>query len=109
MALVEEIKYKGKIEVLNFRDRDWREVPVEPAWGHLQSVAWAADGKGFFVTSWSPDSMNLLHVGLDGKVTPLLRNGHRQWMRGPLPSPDGKYLAFQTQTTDSNVWMLERF
>jgi Tol biopolymer transport system component len=109
LALVEEIKHKGKIEVLTFRDRAWREVTVEAGWGKLQSVAWTGDGKGFFVTSWSPDSMNLLHVALDGKVTPLLRNGHRQWMRGTLPSPDGKYLAFQAGTTDSNVWMLEGF
>jgi Tol biopolymer transport system component/predicted Ser/Thr protein kinase len=109
LALVEDIKYNGKIEVLTFRDRAWREVPVEPAWGHLQSVAWAADGKGFFVTSWLPDSFNLLHVGLDGKVNPILRNGHRQWMHGPLPSPDGKYLAIKAGTTDSNVWILEGF
>ena len=95
--------------MLTFRDRAWRDVPVEAAWGHLQSVAWAADGKGFFVTSWSPDSFNLLHVALDGKVSSLLRNGHRQSMWGPLPSPDGRYLAFQAQTTDSNVWMLEGF
>jgi hypothetical protein len=95
--------------VLTFRDRAWRELPVETAWGALQSVAWAADGKGFFVTSWSPDSMNLLHVTLDGKVNPLLRNGHRQWMWGPSPSPDGRYLAIGAETTDSNVWMLEDF
>jgi Tol biopolymer transport system component len=108
-ALVEPLEYKGKIEVLTFRDRALREVPVEAGWGDLQSVAWAADGKGFFVTSNSRDSFNLLHVALDGKVSPLLRNGHRQWMYGPLPSPDGKYLAYQAQTTDSNVWMLENF
>jgi eukaryotic-like serine/threonine-protein kinase len=108
-AALVELEYKGKIEVLTFRDRTSHEVPVEAGWGDLQSVAWAADGKGFFVTSWLPDSFNLLHVALDGKVNPLLRNGHRQWMWGPLPSPDGKYLAFQAQTTDSNVWMLEGF
>jgi Tol biopolymer transport system component len=103
------VKYKGRIEVLTLSDRAWREVSVEPGWGLLQSIAWAADGNGFFVTSWLPDSFNLLHVKLDGKVKPLLRNGRRQWMFNPLPSPDGKYLAFQAQTYDANVWMLEGF
>ena len=30
-------------------------------------------------------------------------------MIGPLPSPDGKYLAFQARTNYANVWMLENF
>ena len=75
-------------------------------------IAWIADGKGFFVTSLLPDSelrFNLLYVTVDGKVKPLLRNTVRQWMINPMPSPDGKYLAFQAQTWDSNVWMLEGF
>jgi len=104
-----EDKYKGRIDVLTFRDHAWREVPVEPEWGSLQYIAWAADGNGFFVTSVLPDSFNLLHVTLTGKVKPQLRNAQRQWMINPLPSPNGKYLAFQAETEDSNVWMLEGF
>ena len=50
-----------------------------------------------------------LYVSLAGKVKPLARNGHRQWMGKPLPSPDGKYLAYEAYTADSNVWMLENF
>jgi len=38
-----------------------------------------------------------------------LQNGHRQWLENPLPSPDGKYLAFQGQTWDSNVWLIDNF
>ena len=95
--------------MLTLRDSAWHEVSVEPGWGDIQSVAWAADGNGFYVTSWLPDSFNLLHITPNGKVKPLLRNGHRQWMSDPSPSPDGKYLAFQAQTWDSNVWMLEGF
>ena len=109
LALVDPHEYHGRIQVLTVRDSAWHEVSGEPRWGDFQSIAWAADGKGFFVTSWLPDSFNLLNVTLAGKVSPLLRNGHRQWMTAPLPSPDGKYLAFQAQTYDSNVWMLEGF
>jgi hypothetical protein len=109
LALVDSHKYYARIEVLTVRDRVWHEVSGEPGWGDYQSIAWAADGNGFFVTSWLPDSFNLLYITLAGKVKPLLRNGHRQFMINPLPSPDGKYLAFQSQTWDSNVWMLEGF
>ena len=56
-----------------------------------------------------PDSNLLYYVTLAGKVKPLLPKGRHPWMIGPLPSPDGKYLAFQAQTRDSNVWMLENF
>ncbi len=103
-------KHKGRIELLILRDRTWHGVPVESGWGNLQSIAWAADGNSLFAASWwLPDSFNLLHVTLNGKVKPLLPNGHRQWMTRPLPSPDGKYLAFEAHTLDSNVWMLEGF
>src|SRR5262249_33604730 len=105
LALVRgEDKYKGRIDVLTFSDRAWHEVPVEPAWGLLQSIAWAAAGNGFFVTSNLPDSKNLLHITLNGKVQPLLHYDRRQWMINPMPSPNGKYLAFQATTWDSNVW-----
>jgi Tol biopolymer transport system component len=109
LALVDSQKYQGRIEVLTLSERAWHEVSGEPGWGDFQSIAWAADGNGFFVTSWLPESFNLLYVTLDGKVKPLLRNGHRQFMYQPLPSPDGKYLGFQAQTWDSNVWLLEGF
>ena len=109
LALVDSLEYRGRMEVLTLSDRAWHEVSGEPGWGDFQSIAWAADGHGFFVTSWLPDSFNLLHVTLTGKVNPLLRNGHRQWMVDPIPSPDGKYLAFRAHTFDSNVWMLEGF
>jgi eukaryotic-like serine/threonine-protein kinase len=101
--------YQGRVEVLSFPDRAWHEVPVEPGWGIFQSIAWTADGEGFYVTSVLPGSFGLLHISLTGKVSPLFRNSGLQWMWGPVPSPDGKYLAFQAQTVDRNVWMLENF
>jgi hypothetical protein len=30
-------------------------------------------------------------------------------MQRPLPSPDGKYLAYEGITNDSNIWVLENF
>jgi len=109
VALVDENKYIGRVELLNLSDGTWHELRVEPEWGILQSIAWAVDGKSFFATVWRPDSFNLVYITPLGKVEPLIRNGHRQWMTYPLPSPDGRHLAFQAQTWDGNVWMLENF
>jgi len=98
---------KGRIEVLSIGDRAWREIALEPGWERLQTAAWASDGKSFYATCWLPDSFALIHVTLAGKVTSLLHYGHRQFLSYPLPSPNGKYLAFQAETSDSNVWLIE--
>jgi DNA-binding winged helix-turn-helix (wHTH) protein/Tol biopolymer transport system component len=109
VALVDQDKYRGNIEVLTLSDGAWHEVSLKPEGEHLQSIGWAADGKGFFVTSQAPNSYNLLHVTLAGKVQPLLRTGRRQWFWGPRPSPNGKYLTFSAQTYDSNLWVIDNF
>ena len=46
---------------------------------------------------------------MSGKVQPLLCKGRSQWLYQPVASPDGKHLAFQSQTWDSNVWMIDNF
>ena len=103
-------KHYGKIEVLTFSDGTWQEISPERDLGLLMLIAWTAHGKGFFVSSWENNSSDLVHVTLAGKVEPLIRNGYRQPVVGNLlPSPDGKYLAYQGKTTDSDVWMLENF
>jgi len=101
--------HEGRIEVLTLSDGVWNEIPVGAAGGLLQKIGWAADGKGFFVTAWFPDSFSLLHVTTAGKIESLLHNGHTQWICCPVPSPDGKYLAFRALTFDSNVWMIDDF
>jgi eukaryotic-like serine/threonine-protein kinase len=99
----------GQIELFTLADQSWHKIAIEPGVGSLRTFAWAADSKGFFVFSWSPpDSYNLLHITLAGKVQSLLK-GHGQFLFGPLPSPDGKYLAFGAQSRDSNVWIVENF
>jgi hypothetical protein len=61
------------------------------------------------VTSWKNDSINLLEVTLTGKVETLMRNGYRPFIGKLLASPDGKYLAYEGGTIDSNVWTLTNF
>jgi Tol biopolymer transport system component len=109
VALVDADKYDGRIEILNLSNGAWHEIVVGPGGEHLQSIAWAADGRGFFATPHSPYLYNVLHITLSGRVQRLLESGRPQWMVSPLPSPDGKYLAFDAQTWASNVWMIDKF
>ncbi len=97
--------------MLTFSDSTWQEISPERPFGYPETIAWAADGKGLFVTSWAwnNDSIYLLHVTLAGKVEPIIGNGYPQGVGTLLPSPDGKFLAYQAGTVDSNVWMLEGF
>jgi len=106
LAMVEN---KDRIEVLNLSERAWHEVSLEPGWGVFQGIAWAADGKGFFLSSNLADAWGLLHVTPAGRLSLLLRNPRSQRLSTPLPSPNGKHLAFQAETYDSNVWMIENF
>jgi dipeptidyl aminopeptidase/acylaminoacyl peptidase len=99
----------GRIRILSLRDRTWREIPVDTRWDSVATTAWAADGKGFFATCWLLNSNDLLYISPTGAVTRLWHGGHRQWLTNPLPSPDGKYLAFEAETWDSNVWTIENF
>lgn len=107
MLFAKPKEHKTQFEVLTLSDRTWRTLPVGPGLGH-GDVAWAADGNGFFLAVNAPgNEANLFYVTLTGKVKLLWRN--LQSLDNPQPSPDGKYLAYSSQTTDTNVWMLENF
>ncbi len=100
-----------RIGILSTRDRRWHEIAVPQPWDHVQSLAWAADGRSLFVVCWRPDSSDLINLTLEGGARPIWHNGHNlwQWIANPLPSPDGKHLALRAWTWDSNVWMLDNF
>jgi DNA-binding winged helix-turn-helix (wHTH) protein/Tol biopolymer transport system component len=89
--------------ILTLANGAWHEIPVDARWG-TEYIAWTADGEGFLATS---DKLDLLHITTAGKVNVLMHNDRAQWPAWPVPSPDGKYLAFQAQTNDFNAWMIE--
>jgi eukaryotic-like serine/threonine-protein kinase len=77
-------------------------------WSNLQSLDWAADGKGFFVGNSLPEGYALLHVDLKGDAQVLLQQpgGVETFAR---PSRDGRHLAIEAGTADGNVWTMENF
>jgi DNA-binding winged helix-turn-helix (wHTH) protein/Tol biopolymer transport system component len=82
---------------------------VQARGGTLDSLAWAADGKGFFSSSQSPQGSTLLHIDLEGNTQALWTQKGDQGDTFGVPSPDGKNLAIFRRTVDQNVWMIENF
>jgi hypothetical protein len=107
--MVRSKDHKRQVEILTLPDHTWHGVSVEPGWENLGTVAWAADGNGFFVSYFSANNSGLLYVTLAGKVKLLLRRNDFHEIVTIMPSPDGRYLAYGGETRDSNVWMLENF
>jgi Tol biopolymer transport system component len=86
----------------------------------LYSLDWSADGQGLFVSALADGGSRLLHLDLKGDPQTLWysKGGIREpgdvFYRGTLapramPSPDGRYLAIQSQNVSSNIWMMENF
>jgi dipeptidyl aminopeptidase/acylaminoacyl peptidase len=81
--------------------------PIPPQTG-LQTPAWSADGQRLFVSALSDAKWRLLKMDPDGHTHVLLDNPYG-WIGSPLPSPDGKRLAYIYVVTESNVTLLEHF
>jgi len=93
------------IAIRTLRDGATRRLQLV-AQSNLTSLSWAAGGRGLFVTTKRREGSDLLHVGLDGRVTVLREDTGRVFV-SPRPSADGHSLAYAVRTTDSNVWLLE--
>ena len=88
-----------------------RELKVD-GWTNAENIRWAADGKGWYVTTSSglgwlrPRDSTLLKVDLSGKAQQLMQGF--AWADA-IPSPDGRHLALMGWVPAGNVWMLENF
>jgi serine/threonine protein kinase len=73
----------------------------------IRELTWAADGKGFLVSSGSGGGSVLYHVDLQGNPKALWKcswnscYGHQ--------SPDGRHLNVWDARQNSNMWIMENF
>ncbi|MGA2455993.1 MAG: protein kinase [Terriglobales bacterium] len=97
----------GRVQILSMNGRAPQEITVK-GWNILTSAVWTADGKGLFVSSYTPQGADLVHMDLQG-------NGRSLWeQRGGfgtygVPSPDGRHLAMRGWYVEANLWMMENF
>lgn len=83
-----------------------RDIPLKGL-SELSTLAWSADGKGFFATTFAVAGSTLYHVTPEGKYVVLYKGAKE--VEGARPSPDGRYLVFGDVQSASNVWVVEGF
>jgi len=83
--LVDRNHYQGWIAFLDVPDyhNGSSDVPV-----------WSADGKTVFYTATVGDAVELLQVGLEGKIEQLTKSAPGTLHYHPEPSEDGKWLMY---------------
>jgi serine/threonine protein kinase len=99
---------QNQIRLISLTGQPARELTVKN-WNNFMSLDWAADGKGFFISSNPTGRLDtVLYVDLTGNATPLwqVKNFQAAWT---IPSHNGKYVAIPAPTTECNVWMVENF
>jgi dipeptidyl aminopeptidase/acylaminoacyl peptidase len=101
----------GDVWILTLADHKVMTLALQGwKWDQVQSVAWSADGSHLFVTAFSGPSTALLFIDLHGDLQVLAEAPQgAEWLYEPVPSPDGRYLAYMKRTYESNVTMLEHF
>jgi serine/threonine protein kinase len=108
IAAVQVGANQHQIRLVSLTGQPAREITVKD-WNNFMSLDWAADGKGFFISSNPTGRLDtVLYVDLDGKATPLwqVKNFQAAWA---IPSRNGKYVAMPAPTTECNAWIVENF
>jgi Tol biopolymer transport system component len=86
-----------------------RDIDVDGLPGvTFNEVEWAPDGSGFYIAGESPRALSLLRVDLNGEAH-VLHEDPTGIFSSVRPSPDGRHLAFEKATQDTNVWVIEGF
>ena len=100
---------KLRIKTMSVADGTTHEFRAEGL-SDPTDVSWSADGKGLFVIDNSAVGRRLLRFDLEGHVSVLRQSASGYGLIDhPIPSPDGRYLAFEEFTQESNAWIMENF
>jgi serine/threonine protein kinase len=98
---------QAPIEILSLRGHATEVIHLK-GWNNLESLVWAPDGKGFFISNGVHGGAAFLHVDLQGNAQILWTN-QGSALTQAWPSPDGRHLAIQDTRIEGNIWTLENF
>ena len=96
------------VRMLDLESKQIHVIHPIPAQTELQSLAWSADGQRLYISGFPRPIGRLVEMDMDGHVHVLLENRHG-WIGYPLPSPDGKRIAYIYAINEANVRLLEHF
>lgn len=109
LAVVHSGPSDNVVRFVTLADGTIHQVPV-PGWSQFEYVAWAADGSGVYLAANMPKNSALLRLELNGKLGVLWRKNEPDYVELPVPSPDGKHIAFTVgSAAESNAWIVEQF
>ena len=74
----------------------------------MTTVAWAADGKGLFASSFTDRGAVILNVDLQGNARFIWEHAGGVGTYA-VPSPDGRHLAMTARNVEGNLWRVENF
>jgi eukaryotic-like serine/threonine-protein kinase len=97
----------SQIRIIDLSSGTQRDIPLSPS-VNPTDIVWSADGKHLFATAYLKDYV-LVRIDLDGKVAILKHYGATNSVTSLNSSPDGKWLTFSKQSTDSNLYLLTNF
>jgi len=98
---------QAPIEILSLHGDPAQTIHVKD-WNNLETLNWAADGQGFFISNGVHGGGVLLHVDLRGNAN-VLRTTPGVGYAPVWPSPDGRRLVIQEFRAEGNIWTLENF
>ena len=98
-----------RIDLLSRTGEVVRDIDVVGLPGaDFYEVEWSPDGNGFYVVADFPRGVALVRVDLRGEAH-VLHEDQTGFFFSIKPSPDGRHLAFEKATVESNAWMIEKF
>jgi hypothetical protein len=95
------------IRIIDLSDRKTTLIPTAQL-HEKQTLSWATDGRGLFVTHGLKGGSELVHMDLQGHFRSLWRNTGGHPPRA-VQSSDGRHLAIRSSSESSNMWMMENF
>jgi eukaryotic-like serine/threonine-protein kinase len=96
-----------QVRLLDLRNGMERDLQLPLRNASYFGLTWAMDSKALFAATQQSSEFRIVRIELNGESQVLYRGNN--WLNSPSPSPDGRYLAFSQETSETNAWLLENF
>lgn len=96
----------GRVRILRVDGTPGREVVVKDWNDGLRAIAWSADGERLLGTWGTSGAYAILDIAMDGEAHAIWRTSDAPPSK-PVPSPDGKHLAFARARVERNAYLMD--